>query len=83
MDGETYIQERNELPRREKLDVLLITVIFALIEILKYLKLPHKLLPIPSLIFGVVGGVCYIFPHDLKFTPIFESIHQTRAASST
>ncbi|WP_438312200.1 hypothetical protein [Sporosarcina sp. FA9] len=50
----------------EYTDVLLIAIIFALVEFLKYLEVPKKILPIASLILGVVGGIFYIFPHDLK-----------------
>lgn len=50
----------------EYTDVLLIAVIVGLVELLKKLNLPHKLLPVASLIFGLIGGVFYLFPHDLK-----------------
>lgn len=50
----------------EYTDVLLIAVIVGLVELLKKLNLPHKLLPVASLIFGLTGGVFYLFPGDLK-----------------
>lgn len=50
----------------EYTDVLLIAVIVGLVELLKALHLPHKLLPVASLFFGLIGGVFYLFPHDLK-----------------
>lgn len=50
----------------EYTDVLLIAVIIGLVELLKMLKLPHKLLPVASLAFGLVGGIFYLFPGDLK-----------------
>ncbi|MEI3605911.1 hypothetical protein SPD48_09435 [Pseudogracilibacillus sp. SE30717A] len=50
----------------EYTDVLLIAVIVGLVELLKKLNLPHKLLPVASLIFGLIGGVFYLFPNDLK-----------------
>lgn len=50
----------------EYTDVLLIAVIVGLVELLKKLNLPHKLLPVASLVFGLIGGVFYLFPHDLK-----------------
>lgn len=50
----------------EYTDVLLIAVIVGLVELLKKLNLPHKLLPVASLVFGLIGGVFYLFPHDIK-----------------
>lgn len=50
----------------EYTDVLLIGVIIALVELFKQLGLPHKTLPILSLVFGLVGGIFYLFPHDIK-----------------
>ena len=41
----------------EYTDVLLIGVIFALVEVLKYLKVPKKVLPIASLVLGVIMGL--------------------------
>lgn len=50
----------------EYTDVLLIAVIVGLVELLKMLDVPHKLLPVASLLFGLVGGVFYIYPGDIK-----------------
>lgn len=50
----------------EYTDVLLIGVIIAVVELLKYMNVPKKALPIASLILGVVGGVFYLFPGDIK-----------------
>lgn len=50
----------------EYTDVLLIAVIVGLVELLKLLDVPKKILPIASLFFGLIGGIFYLFPHDLK-----------------
>lgn len=50
----------------EYTDVLLIAIIIGLVELLKRLSFPHKLLPVASLLFGVVGGVVYLHPTDIK-----------------
>lgn len=50
----------------EYTDVLLIGVIIGLVELLKALHVPKKILPLASLIFGLIGGVFYIYPGDPK-----------------
>ncbi len=50
----------------EYTDVLLIGVIIALVQLLKFMEVPKKALPVASLVLGVVGGVFYIFPGDFK-----------------
>ncbi len=50
----------------EYTDVLEIGVIMALVELLKFMNVPKKALPIASLVFGVVGDVFYLFPGDIK-----------------
>lgn len=50
----------------EYTDVLLIAVIVGMVELLKQLNFPHKLLPVASLLLGVVGGVAYLHPGDIK-----------------
>lgn len=47
-------------------DIVLIPVIIGLIEVLKVYGLPKKLMPIFSLIFGIGGGMLYLFPQDWK-----------------
>ena len=47
-------------------DVLLIAVIVGLVELVKFVGVPKKLLPIISLVLGVAGGVVYMFPNDVK-----------------
>ena len=46
--------------------VALIALIVGLVEVLKRAGLPKKLLPIASLIFGILAGVFYASPTDLK-----------------
>ncbi|ARD46982.1 hypothetical protein SporoP37_01550 [Sporosarcina sp. P37] len=47
-------------------DIVLIPVIIGLIEVLKVYGLPKKLMPIFALLFGIGGGIFYLFPHDWK-----------------
>lgn len=47
-------------------DIVLIPVIIGLIEVMKAYGLPKKLMPIFALIFGIGGGVFYLFPQDWK-----------------
>ena len=48
----------------EYTDVLIIGVIIGLVELLKTLGTPKKFLPIAALVFGLCGGLFYLFPHD-------------------
>lgn len=50
----------------EYTDVLLIGVIIGVVEFLKRLNVPTKLLPVASLAFGIAGGIFYLFPNDIK-----------------
>ena len=50
----------------EYTDILLVGVIFGLVALLKYLNVPSRALPIASLAFGLLGGIFYLFPGDLK-----------------
>lgn len=50
----------------EYTDVLLVAVIVGLVELLKMANFPHKLLPVASLLLGIVGGVVYLHPTDIK-----------------
>ena len=45
-------------------DALLIGVIIGIVELLKILGVPKKILPIASLILGVISGMIYLFPED-------------------
>lgn len=47
-------------------DVMLIPLIVGLVEVLKYFGISKRFLPICSLVFGVLLGVFYIYPHDIK-----------------
>lgn len=44
--------------------MVLISVIIGLIDALKSYGLQKKRLPIDSLVFGVLGGVYFLFPDD-------------------
>lgn len=50
----------------EVYDVALIPLIVGLVELCKRLGLKHKLLPVASLIFGLLAGIFYIYPDDIK-----------------
>jgi len=47
-------------------DVVLIPLIIGIVELLKMYGMPKKILPVTALLFGVVGGIVYIYPHDIK-----------------
>ena len=47
-------------------DVVLIPLIIGIVELLKMYGMKKRLLPFMSLVFGVVGGIIYIYPHDIK-----------------
>ena len=47
-------------------DVVLIPLIIEIVELLKMYGMPRRLLPVISLLFGVVGGIIYIYPEDIK-----------------
>ncbi|MDV6377160.1 hypothetical protein ORD22_02645 [Sporosarcina sp. GW1-11] len=47
-------------------DIVLIPVIIGLIEVMKAYGLPKKLMPVFALIFGIGGGIFYLFPQDWK-----------------
>lgn len=50
----------------EYTDVLLIGVIIGLVELFKFMDAPKKMLPLAALALGIIGGVFYIYPGDLK-----------------
>ncbi|AXI07680.1 hypothetical protein CUC15_01145 [Oceanobacillus zhaokaii] len=47
-------------------DVVLIPLIIGLVQLLRTLGLRKKYLPLASLIFGLAGGIFYMYPDDLK-----------------
>ena len=47
-------------------DVVLIPLIIGLVQLLKYTGLNKRLLPITSLVFGVLAGVFYVYPGDIR-----------------
>ena len=47
-------------------DVVLIPLIIGIVELLKMYGMPRRLLPIVAIIFGIVGGIVYIYPNDIK-----------------
>ncbi len=47
-------------------DVVLIPLIIGMVELLKMYGMKKRLLPPMALIFGVVGGIFYIYPDDIK-----------------
>ncbi len=47
-------------------DVALIPIIIGLVEILKGIGLPKKLMPFISVILGLAAGIFYVYPLDLK-----------------
>lgn len=50
----------------EAYDVILVPLILGLVELFKRARLPKKLLPVVSLVFGVAAGVFYVYPSDIK-----------------
>lgn len=47
-------------------DVVFIPLIIGLVELLKMYGMKKRLLPPIALILGIVGGVFYIYPEDIK-----------------
>ncbi|RDW14974.1 hypothetical protein [Oceanobacillus chungangensis] len=47
-------------------DVVLIPLIIGLVQLLRTVGLNKKYLPLASLIFGLAGGIFYMYPEDLK-----------------
>ena len=47
-------------------DVVLIPLIIGLVQLLKYTGLNKRLLPISSLVFGVLAGIIYVYPGDIR-----------------
>lgn len=50
----------------EYTDALIIGVIIATVEVFKFLEAPKKMLPLSAIALGMVGGIFYIYPGDLK-----------------
>ena len=50
----------------EYTDVLLIAVIMAMVQFFKVMGATKKMLPLSALALGLIGGVFYIYPGDLK-----------------
>ncbi|WP_342511802.1 hypothetical protein MKY34_14585 [Sporosarcina sp. FSL K6-1522] len=47
-------------------DVVLIPLIIGIVELLKMYGMKKRLLPIMALVFGMIGGIVYIYPNDIK-----------------
>lgn len=47
-------------------DVAVIPIIVGLVELLKGVGLPKKWCPVASVVLGIVGGVVYLCPSDVK-----------------
>lgn len=50
----------------EYTDVLIIGVIVGLIELIKLAGAPKKILPSVSVVLGLIFGVVYLYPGDIK-----------------
>lgn len=50
----------------EYTDVIIVAVILGLVEVLKTLGLTEKFAPVASIVLGIMGGVIYLYPQDLK-----------------
>lgn len=50
----------------EYTDVIIVAVILGLVEVLKTLGLTEKFAPVASIALGIMGGVIYLYPQDLK-----------------
>lgn len=47
-------------------DVVLIPLIIGMVELLKMYGMKKRFLPLIALVFGVVGGIFYVYPEDIK-----------------
>ena len=48
-------------------DIMLIPLIVVLVQIVKYFGFKKKwFLPLASLLFGILAGVIYLYPNDVK-----------------
>lgn len=50
----------------ELYDVVLIPLIIGMVELLKIYGMKKRLLPVMAMIFGIVAGIVYVYPHDMK-----------------
>lgn len=50
----------------EYTDVLLIPVIMAIAEMLKKVGFNPKFIPVVDIILGLIGGLVYLYPGDIK-----------------
>ncbi len=50
----------------EVYDVVLIPLIIGMVELLKMYGMKKRLLPPFALVFGIVGGIFYVYPEDIK-----------------
>jgi hypothetical protein len=47
-------------------DVVIIAIIIGLVEIATTMGMPKKIAPAVSILLGVIGGIVYIAPGDIK-----------------
>ena len=47
-------------------DVILIPLIIGMVELLKMYGMKKRLLPPIALVFGIFGGIFYVYPEDIK-----------------
>lgn len=47
-------------------DVVLIPLIIGLVQLLRMTGLKNRFLPLASLIFGILAGIFYVYPEDIK-----------------
>lgn len=47
-------------------DVVLIPLIIGMVELLKMYGMKKRFLPPIALVFGIVGGIFYVYPEDIK-----------------
>jgi hypothetical protein len=50
----------------EYTDVLLIPIIIAIAEMLKKTGFNPKFIPVVNIVLGLIGGVIYLYPGDIK-----------------
>jgi hypothetical protein len=50
---------------------VLVAVIIGLSEIIKGFGLNAKFIPVINLVFGVIGGIVYLYPYDIKMAVFY------------
>jgi uncharacterized membrane protein HdeD (DUF308 family) len=50
---------------------IVVAVIMGLSEIVKRVGLNSKFIPIVNLVFGIVGGIVYLYPNDTKLAVFY------------